>query len=75
MPDTTAGLIDRLNALLADSDASALAETTLTDACARALALETEQRRILRRAAEIDSELEELRVRIAQLRLRRGDIL
>ena len=30
---------------------------------------------VLRRAADIDSELEQLRVGIAQLRLRRGDIL
>ncbi len=72
MPQTTATLIDRLDALLAEPDASPAAETTLTDACARALSLETERRRILRRTAGIDSELEQLRARIAELRLRLG---
>jgi len=72
LPQTTATLIDRLDALLAEPDASAAAERTLTDACARALALESERRRILRRAEGIDSELEQVRSRIAELRLRLG---
>jgi len=72
LPQTTAALIDRLDALLAEPDASAAAESTLTDACARALTLEAERRRIRRRNVTIDSELEELRARIAELRLRLG---
>jgi hypothetical protein len=75
LPNTTAALIDRLDALLAEPDASPAAETTLTDGCARALALEAERRRILRRIAGIDSDLEQLRARIAELRLRLGSEL
>lgn len=72
MPQTTAALIDRLDALLAEPETTAAAESTLTDGCARALALEAERLRILRRIAGIDAELEQLRARIAQLRLRFG---
>jgi hypothetical protein len=74
LPHTTAALIDRLDALLAEPEASSSAEMTLTDACARALALEAERRRIIRRIPGIDSELEQLRARIAELRLRFGDL-
>jgi hypothetical protein len=74
LPQSTAALIDRLDALLAEPDASSAAESTLTDGCARALALEAERRRVLRRIAGIDVELEQLRVRIAELRLRYAEL-
>jgi hypothetical protein len=72
VPQTTAALIDRLDALLAEPEAIAAAESTLTDGCARALALEAERLRIIRRIGGIDAELEQLRGRIAELRLRLG---
>jgi hypothetical protein len=72
---TTAALIDRLDALLAEPYPPTTAESTLTDGCARALALEAERLRILRRVAGIDSELEQLRARIGKLRLRFGSDL
>ena len=69
MPQSTAALIDRLDALLAEPEESQAAESTLTDGCARALALEAERLRIMRRMASIDRELEQLRARITKLRL------
>jgi len=63
-------LIGRLDALLEDAGESASLESTLTDGCARALTLEAERLRTLRRVARIDSELEQLRARLAELRLR-----
>jgi hypothetical protein len=70
VPQSTATLITRLDALLAEPERSSTAESTLTDGCARALALEAERLRVLRRIASIDVELEQLRARIAELRLR-----
>lgn len=72
MPQTTAALIDRLDALLADPNVSPAAEAALTDGCAHALALEAERLRILRRIAGIDWELEQLRARLSELRPRFG---
>jgi hypothetical protein len=72
LPQTTAALIDRLDALLAEREAPPSAESTVTDGCAHALALEAERLRNLRRIAGIDAELEQLRARLAELRVRFG---